>query len=167
MMGFVKRFFALTLSAALTAISASLMSSYRVIGNLREIGAPISDATATLTALYDLQHFAPFFMLFIFIAFLIAFLVGGAVFKTVKFGRTVIYITAGALAIFVMLYLMQKVFFGIPIVAGARDNLGLALQSFAGGLGGFVFSLLTDIKTDIKKDPPAKDESINKAAKTA
>ena len=167
MMGFVKRFFSLTLSAALAAISASLMSSYSVISDLREIGAPISDATAALTALYDLLHFAPLFMLFIFIAFLIAFLVGGAIFKTVKFGRTIIYITAGAVAVFVMLYLMQKVFFGIPIVAGARDNLGLALQSLAGGLGGFVFSHLTGVKTDIKKDPPDKDESINEAAKTA
>lgn len=166
-MVFVKRFFALLMSAIITGAIASIMSTYRVIQNLRNIGTPISDGTAASTALYDLQHFAPLLTGFILLAFLVAFLLSGAVFKSVNFGRPIIYTAAGATAIFVMLYLMQKVFFGVPIVAGARDNLGLALQVLAGGLGGFIFALMTRLNTNIKKGPSVKDRPQNETAAAA
>ncbi|WP_371396570.1 hypothetical protein [Fretibacter rubidus] len=147
---FIKRVFALLIASLVAGVTGSVMSTYRTIIDLREIGAPISDGTAFSTALYDVQHFAPLYTLFITIAFLIAFLVSGGLYKTIKFGRPIIYIVAGATAILVMLYLMKQVFFGVPIVAGARDNTGLLLQILAGGLGGLCFALLSKTKAQSK-----------------
>ena len=42
-----------------------------------------------------------------------------------------------------MLLLMKDAFFDVPIIAGARDSFGLALQTLAGIFGGFVFAVLT------------------------
>jgi len=50
---------------------------------------------------------------------------------------------------FVMLWAMEQVFFGVPIVAGARDGFGLILQMLAGGVGGFIFAKLTSLKTAV------------------
>jgi len=49
-----------------------------------------------------------------------------------------LFMGAGAVAIAVMLWAMQQVFFGVPIVAGARDGFGLFLQMLAGAIGGFI-----------------------------
>ncbi len=94
-------------------------------------------------SLYDLLHFGTLFGLFIFAAFLIAFLAGGLVFRTVGLSRAVIYSGAGVVAMAVMLWAMEQVFFGVPIVAGARDISGFLLQMLAGGIGGFIFARLT------------------------
>jgi len=50
---------------------------------------------------------------------------------------------------FVMLWAMEQVFFGVPIVAGARDGFGLILQMLAGGVGGFIFAKLSSPKTAV------------------
>ena len=41
---------------------------------------------------------------------------------------------------------MEQVFFGVPIVGGARDGLGLFFQVLAGSMGGFIFATLTSLK---------------------
>lgn len=146
---FIKRVFALLIASVLTAVIGSITSTYRTVSDLRDIGAPISDSTALSTVFYDIQHFAPLYTLFICIAFIIGFLASGALYKAVKFGRPLIYGVAGAIAIWVMLYLMKHVFFGVPIIAGARDNTGLLFQLFAGGIGGLCFAFLSKAKAEI------------------
>lgn len=145
-MVFIKRVLALIVTAFFAGISGSIASTYNTIINLREIGAPIADGTAFKTALYDMKHFAPLYIVFILIAFLIAFLVAGGLHKIIKFARPIIYITAGGFAVWFMLYLMQAVFFGVPLVAGARDTSGLLFQILIGGLGGLCFAFLTQPK---------------------
>ena len=76
-------------------------------------------------------------------AFLIAFLAGGLIYRFAKFGRPIVYMVAGAVAMMVMLMAMKQAFFGVDIVAGARDGFGLALQMLAGAVGGYVFARLT------------------------
>ena len=142
-------FIPLIISVTLTTILASLASSFRTISMLSEIGAPISLAESLKTALYDLQHFAPLYGLFILIAFTIAFLVTQFTFKRFHHKPKLIYGVAAMSAIWVMLWAMKQVFFGVPIVAGARDGLGLSLQLIAGALGGIVFIIL---KTRLKKE---------------
>lgn len=146
----MKTFFARTgtwLAAALiTTILGSLFSSLRLLSSLKNMGAPVDGSASISMALYDLQHFGVLYGLFITIALLIAFLTAALVFKAIKSKRIIIYICAGAVAMAVMLWLMQQVFFGVPIVGGARDGLGLALQLFAGAVGGFAFAKLRPLK---------------------
>jgi len=74
---------------------------------------------------------------------LIAFLAGGTVYRFAKFGRPLVYMIAGAAAMLVMLLFMKQAFFGVDIVAGARDGLGLGLQMLCGAVRGYVFARLT------------------------
>lgn len=133
-------------SVITVTVLAVVSSSQRVINQL-----PIDDASASFgkrlsMSLYDLQHFAPLYGLFILIALLIAFLASALLYRGIKFGRLIIFTVAGGVAIWVMLWAMEQVFFGVPIVAGARDGVGLTLQIFAGGLGGLLFSFLSQSK---------------------
>ncbi|MGJ8562961.1 MAG: hypothetical protein ACSHXY_05360 [Alphaproteobacteria bacterium] len=128
-------------------ITASIISTQRVINALNASGGAASFGDRVSMALYDLLHFGVLYGVFIVIAFLIAFIAGGFVFRFAKTGRFFVYITAGAVAMGVMLFLMKQVFFGVPIVGGARDGAGLALQMFAGGLGGYVFHRLSLAKS--------------------
>jgi len=95
---------------------------------------------------YDLFHFGSLYSPFILLAFITAFLAAWSIYKIAGFGRVIIYSFAGAIAMFVMLWAMEQVFFGVPIVGGARDGFGLLLQVLAGGIGGFIFAILTSPK---------------------
>jgi len=122
---------------------AAFVSSQRVLNALPDPERQIGMSERLSTAFYDIQHFGTLYGLFILIAFLIAFLAGGTIYRFARFGRPIVYMVAGAAAMLVMLVLMKQVFFGVDIVAGARDGLGLGLQMLAGAAGGYVFSRLT------------------------
>lgn len=96
--------------------------------------------------IYDVSHFGTLYGVFILLAFLIALSAGGILFQRTRYGRGIIYVVAGSVAMFVMLWAMKQVFFGVPIVPGARDIFGLLLQMAAGGLGGFIFHRMTQTR---------------------
>lgn len=131
-------------SALVCVFFASIISSQRVIAALAEAGGAMSFFDRFYMTVYDLHHFGSMYAIFILIAFLIAFAAGTIVFRFAGFGRSIVFVVAGATAMLVMLLLMERVFFGVPIVGGARDGIGLALQMVAGGLGGFVFHRLSN-----------------------
>jgi len=145
----LKRILILFVSVISTVIVASTISSNRVINSLGAIGAETSFGERLSMSVYDVTHFGTLYGIFIFLALAIAFAAGWAVFKLAKTGRTLVYVVAGATAIFVMLWAMEQVFFGVPIVAGARDGFGLILQMLAGGVGGFIFAKLTSTKAAV------------------
>jgi len=66
--------------------------------------------------------------------------------KRINLSRRLIFTSAGIVAILVMLNLMQRVFFGVPIIGGARESFGNILQALAGGIGGWVYAKLTTKK---------------------
>ena len=147
----IRRLLAWPLAATTTATLASFISSQRVLNALPDPQSSIGMSQRLSTAFYDLHHFATFYGVFILLAFLIAFLSGGLVFRLAKFGRPIVYAVAGAIAMLVMLMGMKNVFFGVDIVAGARDAFGLALQMLAGAAGGYVFAYLTRPLKNIKE----------------
>ena len=129
------------LAAAVTAvIFGVIFQTQNVLARLKDIGADVSVADRISMTGQDIFYLGQLYFIFVGLALAIAFLAGGLVFRLAKFGRPVIYMTAGAVALFVMLYLMKEVFFGIPAIAGARDGLGIGLQMLAGAIGGFVFA---------------------------
>ena len=138
----------LIISVLSTTLICSLASTFRALAQLKDIGAPITVSQSLNTAFYDLQHFAPLYGLFIFIAFIVAFITAALTHKFTRQNKVVIYTLAGFISIWVMLWAMKQVFFGVPIVAGARDNFGLMLQLLSGAFGGWLF-----IKLRTKKEP--------------
>lgn len=138
-----KNFLILIVSVLFTAIFATLFQTQKVIAALNEIGTSVSFPDRVSMSFYDLSHLGITYGVLILLAFLAAFLVAGTLYKFIKFGRLLIYSVAGGTAIFVMLLLMKNAFFDVPIIAGARDSFGLALQTLAGIFGGFIFAVLT------------------------
>ena len=143
----------LLIVSAIVALIASFFSTQRVISGLGEIGAETQFGDRVSMIFYDAIHFGSLYWAFISLAFLFAFASAWALHKGVKFGRPIIFTVAGMAAMLVMLLAMERVFFSVPIVAGARDTLGLLLQMVAGGIGGFIFARLTANKHAIKKAP--------------
>ena len=143
---FGKTFLAFILSVLIATLLATLFSTQFVIGGLEDVGAKISFGTRLDMSLYDLSHLGRVYGIFILIGLGIAFPVAALVYRFAKTKRPLIYIIAGMTCFVVMLYLMQAVFFGVPIIAGARSGLGLTFQALAGGISGYVFAKLTERK---------------------
>jgi len=143
----LKRLFVLLISVIGTVFLASVISTNRIINSLNEIISDSSNLGERISmSFYDFIHFGSLYGIFVFLALTIAFAAAWGVYKIAGFGRKIAYIVAGSTAMFVMLWAMEQVFFGVPIVGGARDSLGLALQMLAGGIGGFIFATLTSPK---------------------
>jgi len=152
MSGIIKRIGGWIAAALTTVILGVVFQTQNVLAKLNDIGADVSFGERLSMTAYDIFRLGSLYIIFIGIAFAIAFLAGGAVFRIAKFGRPMIYMVAGAAAMLVMLMLMKEVFFGTQVIAGARDTVGLSLQMLAGALGGFVFSRVSARR-------PAKAES--------
>ncbi len=140
MIRFLKTYlFPLILAAAATAILATIMQTQRVISALKDAGGTVSGSERISMTLYDAQHLGSLYFVFIFIALLVALTVAAFIARRKAGIAKYIYMGAGFVAMFVMLFLMKKAFFDVHIIAGARDGLGLILQGLAGAIGGYVF----------------------------
>ena len=145
MSGFFKRIGG-WLAAVLTSVILGIgLQTQNVLARLEGIGADVGFADRLSMTFYDIQYLGSLYAIFVGIALAIAFLLGGLVFHFAKFGRPVIYCTAGAIALLVMLLGMKEAFFDIHMIAGARDALGIGLQMLAGAIGGFVFTRINKI----------------------
>ncbi len=140
MRAFFKRATAWILAVLTTVILGVSLQTQNVIARLSNIGADVGIAERLSMTLYDLRYLGTLYALFVGVALLIAFSVGAFVFRLAKFGRPIIYITAGAVAVLIMLFSMKQAFFDIHMIAGARDGSGIGLQMLAGAIGGYVFS---------------------------
>ena len=72
----------------------------------------------------------------IFLGFLISFTVAWLALKWVKIEKKYAYGIAGAVALFLIVYLMPVVFFGVDMLAGARTPLGKVSLIICGYVGG-------------------------------
>ncbi|CAM3840817.1 hypothetical protein LIHA111178_11495 [Litorimonas haliclonae] len=131
------------------SVSGVCFSSLRVIALLENIGGSVSFGKTLSMVLYDLFYFAKILYLgFVGLGLLIAFGVGSILLLILELRsrasyRFIVFSVAGAVSMGVMLWAMKNVFFGMQLVAGARDGTGIFLQILAGILGGLVFALLT------------------------
>ncbi len=135
--------FALLLATLAATVLASFMQTQNLISRLNGVGADIGIGARLGTAVYDLRHFAPQYFLGILAGFLVAFLVGLLLYRLAKFGRPVVFAVAGAAAILAFLLGSKEAFFGVQLVGGARDLVGLLFQLLAGAIGGLIFARLT------------------------
>ncbi len=142
----LKRVLAWVLAVLTTTALAVIFQSQNIVSRLNDIGGNVRFSDRLSITSYDLVHLGSAYGIFISIALAIAFLCGGLVYIFAKIGRPLIYISAGAIAMIVMLLSMKEVFFGVHIIGGARDVIGLGFQMLAGGLGGLVFSKISQKK---------------------
>ncbi len=116
-----------------------VLQTQRVISMLKDVGANIPFTQRLSMTTYDLQHLGTTFIIFVAIAMLTAMTIALLLSRKLPRQSLVLHILAGASSICLLLYFMQMVFFGLPLIAGARDALGMVGQMFAGGLAGYVF----------------------------
>jgi len=136
--------------AIVTTVLAVLLQTQAVISRLNGVGAEIGLGERLAMSAYDVFRLGSFYIIFIAIGMLAAYLSGLLVYRLVGFGRWIIFSVAGAVAMLVMLMAMKQAFFGIHMIAGARDGFGIGLQMLAGAVGGLVFAALTARFMDAK-----------------
>ena len=139
----IKRIGAWLASVLAVGILGVIFQTQNVIARLGDLGADVGMGQRLSMTFYDIMHLGSLYTPFIAIALVIAFLAGGLLYRFMKFGRYIIYLIAGAVAILIMLFLMKRAFFGVHIINGAKDALGISLQVLAGAIGGWVFAHLT------------------------
>ena len=148
----MKRFFKYVVSWLAAVITTTVLGvifqTQNIITRLEGVGADISVGERLSMTAYDVMRLGSLYGIFIALALIIAFLAGGLVFRFAKFGRPVIYVVAGAIAMLVMLFSMREVFFGVPLIAGARSGIEIAMQMLAGGVGGYVFARVRQTKEE-------------------
>lgn len=130
---------------ATTILGAAFHTQF-VIGRLTDMGIAVSFADRMSTTLHDIAGMAPLFGMVIAIGFLVAFLAGALVYRFAGVQRDLIYVVAGAVAIAVALSAMAMVY-NITPIAGARSWAGFVAQMAAGALGGYVFALVSRMRT--------------------
>ena len=141
-------------------VSAAVITALAVLAQTQVVIAMLPDVAPTLGADpapvavgagerleqsgYDLQRLGSMYLLFVLGATLAAWLAaeGVARFAPVRL-RWVAFVVAGAVAMLVMLWLMKQAFFGVDILAGARDAASKTLQALAGAAGGYLMARLT------------------------
>lgn len=147
---FLKFLLGWVVGAISTTALAVFLQTQNVIARLGNIGADISMGDRVSMSLYDLMHLGSLYIVFVAAGTLVAYLAGLLVYRLAGFGRPIVFAVAGAVAMLVMLLLMKEAFFGVHLIAGARDMVGIGLQMLAGGLGGLLFERITRQKAGLK-----------------
>lgn len=142
-MGVVKAIGGWLAASVFLAVTGTVLSSAMVLAMLAETGASFAVGDIAFMIGEDLAGFGPLYGGLIAIALAAAFAVGGMVARFVRPLRVVVFAVAGAAAMTVMLALMEQVFFGVQMVAGARTPPGFLLQAGAGAAAGLVYAALT------------------------
>lgn len=124
---------------AIATFTSVALQTQRVISMLKEVGAEVPIGNRLSMTIYDLKHLGSTFVIFVAIALLVALTIALLLGRKFPNQSKLLHMIAGASSIFLMLNIMQMVFFGLPLIAGARDALGMTGQVIAGGLGGYIF----------------------------
>ena len=130
-------------AAAGGAVLATIAQTQFVIRGLNAVGAGVGFSDRMAMTLADLAGLAPLYGALIAIALLIAFLAAALASRVLPLPRALVLGVAGGTAMTVMLLLMQEVFFGVQLIAGARFAPGFAAQIVCGVFAGLLFAGLT------------------------
>ena len=142
-MGFLRALGGYAVTAIGLGLVATLASSFMVLAMLDAVGAQIGAADAALLIGDDIAGFGWLYTIFIAAGLAVAFIAAALVTRLMRPLRPLIFTLAGGCAMAVMLVLMEQVFFGVQMVAGARTVAGFAIQVAAGALAGAIYAGLT------------------------
>lgn len=142
-MGWFRYPLGLVLAGIFMALAGVIVQTQFVLAALSAAGADIAAGDRISMTLADIAGLGPLYLVFILIGFLIAFLAGALVVRFTPLPRTLVYAVAGAVCMFVMLSLMREVFFGVPVISGARTLAGEISQAVCGAVAGALFAWIT------------------------
>ena len=114
-------------------------------GNIARIIAMDFDVTLAQrfdAAIHDVTHMTDIYLPVIAVSFLIAMPVASLIIKYVPNLRMIGYVLAGAAGL-VAIHLIMKMVLGFSGIAPTRTFVGLLAQAIAGGLGGYLYHLLS------------------------
>jgi len=131
------------LAVATTTAAGSVLQTHEVVSALKRAGADIAPAMEAQTMLSDLSTFGPQFAAIVSIALAVGFIVAAILKRILTPLAPIAYPLAGAAAIAAALTVLPILLKldGLTPLAGSRGAAGLALQSLAGAVGGYAFSL--------------------------
>lgn len=128
-------------------IAEVLGAIFQVQGNIRQqfapLGIEIPVEEQVSWTLHDIAGLFPAYAPLLAAGFLIAFIAAAFISRLMPGLRTLVFIVAGAAAVFTIFALAKPVFWGVTPIYGGRDALGLGLQCLAGGVAGLVFAVMT------------------------
>ncbi|MFT7368622.1 MAG: hypothetical protein ACI927_001834 [Oceanospirillaceae bacterium] len=118
-------------------------------GNIASIVAmdfDISIAQRFDAAFHDVAHMTNIYLPVIAVSYLIAMPVASFIIKYAPRQRMVLYVLAGAVGL-VTIHLTMKLLLGISGIAPTRTVVGLLAQAVAGGVGGYLFHVISMKRT--------------------
>lgn len=146
-MGWFRYPLGLIVATLFMTVLGVIIQTQFVLAALSDAGAVIGMTDRLTMTRDDLMGFGPLYAVFILIGFGIAFSASALLLRFVKLPRAIVYAVAGAVCMFVMLALMREVFFGVPVIAGARSLAGELAQTVCGAAAGWLYAALTARKS--------------------
>ena len=125
------------------AVLGSIASTQFVLAGLSSIGADISLSDRLTMTAFDIAGFGPVYGAIIALGFVVAFPAATLVSRLLPLPRALVFAVAGAACLGLTLFLMERVFFGMSIIAGVRSTAGIVAQVLAGALCGWLFAAMT------------------------
>jgi hypothetical protein len=122
-------------------VLASLFHSQFVMAELTLVGVNISLNDRISMSIDDLLGLYRTYGVVIALSLLLAFGFTQLIMKRVNVSPSILYCLAGGIGVTTALFAMHPIL-GITLLAGARSTFGLICQSFAGAIGGWVFSYM-------------------------
>ena len=136
------------LAAVIAAyILGAIFISQGNIASIVAMGFDISVAQRFDAALHDVTHMTNIYLPVIAVSYLIAMPVATFIIKYVPHQRMILYVLAGAVGL-VTIHLVLKLLLGISGIAATRTVVGLLAQAIAGGVGGYLFHVISLKRTD-------------------
>ena len=120
-------------------------------GNIASIIAldfDVSVAQRFEAALHDVTHMTNIYLPVIAVSYFVSMPVARFIIKYVPQQRAILYALAGAVGL-VAIHLIMKMVLGLTGIAATRTVVGLLAQAIAGGLGGYLFHVISMKRTDV------------------
>lgn len=122
----------------LTYVMGSALATQVILGELRGMGMSVTPADHFRTTFHDLRGLLASYLPLLAIALTIGFAVAGAIGRRLPRWRPFLYPFGGASAV-VAIHVCLEMLLGLNGIAAVREWHGMALQAFAGWMGGYFF----------------------------
>jgi hypothetical protein len=138
-MKIVKYPFAVLSAALFTVMLITPITSISNLIWLSSVDMPVRIGSAIEVILFDFQRLGIALYGVIIIGFAIAFTVAGLITRFTSFGGKYLYALAGAVAIWLAIFLMVELLFQTELLGGNRSLLGKLFHWLAGFFGGYFY----------------------------
>ena len=145
--GFVRNTSSFLAAVIAAYVLGAIFISQGNIASVIALNFDVSLAQRFEAAIHDVTHMTGIYLPVIAISYLIAMPVATFIIKYFPQHRMILYIAAGATGL-LTIHIVMKLLLGFSGVAATRSAIGLIAQAVAGGVGGYLFHLVSIKPTD-------------------